>query len=147
MTLDGMRPLHVLLVEDNPDHAELTQRALADGRLTNAVVWVKDGAEALDYLFRRKQYVGAARPGLILLDLKLPKVDGVKVLRQIKDDPELASIPVVMLTTSAHDEEIRACYDAGANSFVTKPMQFGEFVQKVAAIRLYWTLTNRLPDA
>lgn len=147
MTLNEMRPLHILLVEDNPDHAELTQRALVDGRLTNAVVWVKDGAEALDYLFGRGQYAGAARPGLILLDLKLPKIDGVKVLRQIKDDPELASIPVVMLTTSAHDEEIRACYAAGANSFVTKPMQFGEFAQKVAAIRLYWTLTNRLPGA
>lgn len=141
------RAVTILLVEDNPDHAELTQRALSDGRLNNDVVWVKDGADALDYLFRRERYAGAARPGLILLDLKLPKVDGIKVLRQIKGDPDLATIPVVMLTTSARDEEIRACYDAGANSFVTKPMQFGEFVQKVATVGLYWTLTNRLPDA
>jgi CheY-like chemotaxis protein len=133
---DDVQPVSILLVEDNPDHAELTQRALLDGN------------EALDYVFRRGRYAepGAAeRPGLVLLDIKLPKVDGYKVLRQIKDDPDLCSIPVIMLTTSAREEEIASCYEAGANSFVTKPVQFGEFMQKLRTLKLYWVLTSQLP--
>lgn len=148
MSGDDVQPVNILLVEDNPDHAELTQRALIDGKIVNRVVWVKDGAEALDYVFQRGRYAepGAAeRPGLILLDIKLPKVDGHKVLQQIKDDPHLGSIPVIMLTTSARDEEIASCYEAGVNSFVTKPVQFGEFMEKLQALKLYWVLTNRLP--
>ncbi len=146
MSDPGMRAVHILLVEDNPDHAELTLRALADGRVVNPVTWLKDGAEALDYLFRRCGHDDAVRPGLILLDVKLPKVDGLKVLGQIKDDAELKTIPVVMLTTSQRDDEVQEAYRMGANSFVTKPVRFQDFTEQVKKIHLYWMLTSRLPD-
>jgi CheY-like chemotaxis protein len=135
-------------VEDNPDHAELTQRALESGNMVNKIVWVKDGEEALDFLYQRGAWAGASteRPGLILLDVNLPKVSGQDVLRQIKDDPELMSIPVVMLTTSDRDDEIGTAYRAGANSWVTKPVQFTEFMDKVKTVKLYWVLTNHLPQ-
>jgi CheY-like chemotaxis protein len=145
---NGYHALTILLVEDNPDHAELTQRALETGNMVNNVVWVKDGEEALDFLYRRGSWAGMSpdRPGLILLDVNLPKVSGQSVLRQIKDDPELQSIPVVMLTTSDRDDEVDTAYRAGANSWVTKPVQFTEFMDKVKTVKLYWVLTNRLPD-
>lgn len=146
MTEARYEPIEILLVEDNPDHAELTQRALADGRLANRVTWVKDGQEALDYVFRRGRYAEARRPGLILLDRQLPKVDGHKVLRQVKDDPGLRSIPIVMLTTTDRAEEVRQAYEAGVNSFVTKPVRFEEFVEQVRRIQLYWMLAARLPE-
>jgi CheY-like chemotaxis protein len=144
------RGVNILLVEDNPDHAELTLRALENGNLMNHVCWVKDGAEAMDYLQHRGRWSdpsGAPRPGLILLDIKLPKIDGHEVLRRIKGDDELRSIPVVMLTTSDRNEEVEASYRAGANSFVSKPVKFAEFVERIKAVKLYWVLTNRLPDA
>jgi CheY-like chemotaxis protein len=147
MDVSSNRPATILLVEDNPDHAEMTLRALEDGRLINTVVWVKDGAEALDYLFRRGPHAEAVRPCLILLDVQLPKVSGHKVLQQIKDDVDLQRIPIVMLTTSERPDEIEAAYRAGVNSFVTKPVRFEDFVKKVQAVKLYWVLTNRLPDA
>jgi two-component system, response regulator len=136
----------ILLVEDNPDHAELTLRALKRGMLLNRIHWVKDGAEALDYLYRRGAYRSAEqapRPGLILLDMKLPKVDGHEVLRQIKADAGLKSIPVVMLTTSDRSDDVDLCYQAGANSFVTKPVSFHEFVKTIESVEIYWVLTNR----
>ena len=142
------RPITILLIEDNPDHAELTQRALEAGNMMNQIFWVKDGEEALDYLFRRATYADPARaprPGLILLDVKLPKVDGHKVLKQIKEDSELQTIPVVMLTTSEREDEVHEAFKAGANSWVTKPVKFAEFMEKITAIKLYWMLTNRLP--
>ena len=148
-----MQPQHtvtILLVEDNPDHALLTMRALQDGNLLNKVFWVKDGAEALDFLYHRGAYTDAAqapRPGLILLDIKLPKVDGHAVLEQIKNDKDLQSIPTVMLTTSEAEEEVSHCYASGANSYVAKPVRFADFVDKVRAVKLYWTLTNTLPEA
>lgn len=147
--MDRNRVMNILLVEDNPDHAELTLRALENGNLLNRVFWVKDGEEALDFLYRRRRYAEPAeapRPGLILLDIKLPKVDGHEVLRQIKSDGTLRAIPVVMLTTSDRDEEVAQSYGAGANSFVTKPVRFADFVERVRAVKLYWVLTNRLPD-
>jgi two-component system response regulator len=140
----------VLLVEDNPDHAELTLKALKDGNVLNEIVWVKDGEEALDFLYHRGRYADATkapRPGLILLDLRLPKVDGHEVLRQIKSDEDLRSIPVVMLTTSEREDEICQSYEAGANSFVSKPVRFGDFVERVTSLKLYWVLTNLLPDS
>jgi CheY-like chemotaxis protein len=146
--MERHRDLTILLVEDNPDHAELTLRALQNGNLLNRVLWVKDGEEALDFLYRRRRYAdpaAAPRPGLILLDMKLPKVDGHEVLRRIKADAALRAIPVVMLTTSDRDEEVAASYGAGANSFVTKPVRFADFMERVRAVRLYWVLTNRLP--
>lgn len=148
MRTERCHPITILLVEDNPDHAELTQRALESGHVVNEIIWLKDGEEALDFLYRRGAWAGRGdqHPGLILLDVKLPKVDGHKVLRQIKDDPELQRIPVVMLTTSERDDEVGDAYRSGANSWVTKPVQFTEFMEKVKAVKLYWTLTNRLPD-
>lgn len=139
----------ILLVEDNPDHAELTLRALGTSHLLNQVFWVKDGVEALDFLYHRGQYAdgaGAPDPALILLDIKLPRLDGHEVLRQIKRDDRLRSIPVVMLTTSDRGDEVKECYRAGANSFVTKPLRFAEFVEKVRAVKLYWMLTNHVPE-
>jgi CheY-like chemotaxis protein len=140
----------ILLVEDNPDHAELTMKALTREKLLNRVYWVKDGAEAVDYLWHRNGYADpekSPRPGLILLDIKLPKVDGIEVLRQIKSDETLRRIPTVMLTTSERDEEMVRSYGLGANSFVTKPVSFGAFVETVRKIELYWVLTNRTPTA
>lgn len=144
------RAVTILLVEDNPDHAELTLRALKNGNVLNEVFWVKDGAEALDFLEHRGPYADpdtAPRPGLILLDLNLPKVDGHEVLRRIKTDDTLRTIPVVMLTTSARDDEVSECYKAGANSYICKPVQFPEFMERVRTIKLYWLLTNLLPES
>jgi len=143
------REVNILLVEDNPDHAELTLKALKDGNLLNAIVWVKDGEEALDFLYRRGRYADpttAPRPELILLDIQLPKVDGHEVLRRIKADEALRAIPVVMLTTSEREDEICQSYKTGANSFVSKPVRFADFVERVRNVKLYWVLTSLLPD-
>ncbi len=138
----------ILVVEDNPDHAELTMRALRTGTLANTIEWVKDGVEALDRLYCRNAYADRASdplPGLVLLDVNLPKRDGFDVLQTIKSDPVLRIIPVVMLTTSGREEEVRKSFDLGANSFVTKPVQFKEFTDKIRQIEVYWGLINRLP--
>jgi len=137
--------MDILLVEDNPDHAELTRQALDEGQLANRVHWVKDGREALDYLFRVGKYASANRPGLVLLDINLPKVSGLDVLKAIKEDKELRTIPVIMLTTSDREEEVVKSYRSGVNSFITKPIKFQEFSDKVKALKLYWLLTNRSP--
>jgi two-component system response regulator len=147
--MDCSRPIDLLLVEDNADHAALTTRALKDGNVLNEIFWVKDGQEALDFLDRRGPYADGARaprPGLVLLDIRLPKLDGHEVLRQIKSDPALRVIPVVMLTTSERDDEITACYAAGANSYVAKPVKFTEFVETIKSVKLYWVMVNHLPD-
>jgi two-component system response regulator len=141
-----MGDLSILLVEDNQDHAELTLKALQNG---NQVFWVKDGQEALDFLERKNRWAdanAAPRPGLILLDINLPKVGGHEVLRRIKADESLRSIPVVMLTTSDRDEEVAATYRAGVNSFVTKPVRFSDFIDRIKNVKGYWVLTNRLPE-
>lgn len=146
--MERHRVVNILLVEDNPDHAELTLRSLKDGNVVNEVSWVKDGQEALDFLYQRGRYAqGVPWPGLILLDIRLPKIDGHEVLRQIRSDDRFRSIPIVMLTTSDLEDEVSECYRAGANSFVSKPVRFAEFVEKVKAIKLYWVLTSLLPDA
>ena len=143
-----MKLIDILLVEDNPDHALLTRRVLESYKVANKVQVVEDGADALDYMYRRGRYNNgndAPRPGLILLDVKLPKVDGFEVLKQLKSDPEHSSIPVVMLTTSARDEEVARGYAEGANSYVTKPVRFDEFAEKVKNIGLYWGLISSIP--
>lgn len=135
--------LEILLVEDNPDHAALTRRALENTNMLNRIHWVKDGQEALDFLFQKGSHVHATRPGLILLDMNLPKVSGLEVLKKIKADETLRIIPVIMLTTSNQDEEARKCYSLGANSFTTKPVKFHDFIEKVRSLKLYWVLTNK----
>jgi len=145
--MESYEPATILLVEDNPDHADLTRRALKNGNMINEVFWAKDGQEALEYLQQDGRHAAtrAPRPALILLDIKLPKVDGPEVLRRIKSDERLRTIPVVMLTTSAADDDVKACYTMGANSFVTKPVSFADFMDKIKTVKLYWLLTNQLP--
>jgi two-component system response regulator len=147
--MDGRRPADILLVEDNADHAALTMRSLRDGNMLNEIFWVKDGQEAVDFLSRAGRYAAPARvprPGLILLDIRLPKLDGHEVLRHIKSDPALRTIPVIMLTTSERDDEINACYEAGVNSYVSKPVKFTDFVETIKSLKLYWVMVNHLPD-
>jgi CheY-like chemotaxis protein len=148
--MDPRREATILLVEDNPDHAELTLRALEDDSAPKRVFWVKDGQEALEFLQRRQRYADAAtspRPDLILLDLKLTKIGGTEVLNRIKAEEGLKTIPVVMLTTSEREREVNESYRAGVNSFVTKPARFNEFVAQVRTIAAYWFGTNRAPEA
>jgi len=147
--MDVRRDVTILLIEDNSDHAELTLRALAEEASSQQVFWVKDGEEALDFLHRRRRYADAAaapRPDLIILDLKLTKIGGTEVLRRIKAEETLQTIPVVMLTTSERDREVTESYRAGVNSFVTKPTRFGEFIDRVRTIVRYWVNTNRMPE-
>ena len=142
------KPVDILLVEDNDDHAELTLRALRNNNLINEIYVVKDGQEALNFIYHQGKYEDTGkypRPGLILLDVHLPKVNGLEVLETLKKDPALKSIPVIMLTTSSRDEEIARSYAGGANSYVTKPVDFEEFAKKIKDIRLYWTIVNSLP--
>jgi len=142
------KPVNILLVEDNEDHAELTLRALRSNNLINEVYVVKDGEEALDFVYHRGKYADVKEfplPGLILLDISLPKVSGLEVLETLKGDPQLKVIPVIMLTTSEREEEIARSYAGGANSYVTKPVNFEEFVKKITEIKLYWIITSSLP--
>ena len=143
-----MNLIDILLVEDNPDHVILTKMVFEKYNVANKVYVATDGAEAIDFIYHRGKYDNgnnSPRPGLILLDVKLPKMDGFEVLKQLKGDPEYSSIPVVMLTTSSRDEEIVRGYAEGANSYVTKPVKFSEFAEKVMSIGLYWGLITSLP--
>ncbi|HEV8642459.1 MAG TPA: response regulator [Methylomirabilota bacterium] len=136
-------PLPILLVEDNPADVELTLRAFKRRKLANAITVARDGEEALDYMHRRGHFVNEAPlPGLILLDLRLPKVDGLDVLREIKSHPVYRNIPVVVLTTSAEDRDIKTSYELGAASYIVKPVEFEKFLEVVERIDLYWILTN-----
>lgn len=138
----------VLLVEDNPTDAELTLRAFKKHNLSNTVHWVKDGQEALDYLFHTGAYAslnGKDIPKVVLLDLKLPKVDGIEVLRAIRSNQHTAHMPVVVLTSSKEERDIVDAYDLGANSFITKPVEFDEFMEQVALLGMYWVFLNHPP--
>jgi len=130
----------ILLAEDNPADVELTLSALAEHNLANEVVVVKDGEQALDYLYRRGQYSmrGNGNPAVILLDIKMPKVDGLAVLKTIKEDKDLMTIPVVMLTSSREDRDLAECYNLGVNAYVVKPVNFDEFVAAVSKVGLFW---------
>jgi CheY-like chemotaxis protein len=147
--MNDFEQVEILLAEDNEADAEMTTRALRRQNLTNHLVWVKDGAEALDFIFRRGAYASrpVGLPKLVLLDLKMPKVDGIEVLRQIKSNDETKTIPVVMLTSSAEERDIVASYSLGVNSYVVKPVDFSEFVEEVSKAGCYWLLVNRLPGA
>ena len=137
----------ILLVEDNPNDAELTLRALKKHNLTNNLEWVKDGAEALDFLFMRGNYAKRRNhtPKLVLLDLRLPKLDGLEVLKAIRTNPQTDMIPVVVMTSSTEERDIVSSYKLGANSYVSKPVEFNEFLKVVADLGLYWTLINKAP--
>jgi two-component system response regulator len=145
-----VKEVEILLVEDNPTDAELCIRALKKSNLANSLVWVKDGAEALDFLFATGTYSsrqGANSPKVILLDLRLPKVDGMEVLRRVKNDERTRTIPVVVLTSSKEDRDVAESYQLGVNSYISKPVEFDEFAKTVSELGLYWLLVNHPPVA
>lgn len=148
--MEGIQGLvKILLVEDNPDHVMITKKALKEAKVINEVYVVEDGREALAFLQHQGQYQDLAtspKPGLILLDINMPKLSGTEVLKKIKADPELKRIPVVMLTVTKRDEDIVRSYDHGCNSFVQKPVEFDRFVQIIKEIGLYWGLLNITSD-
>lgn len=136
-------PFPILLVEDNPADVELTLRAFKRRKLANVIAVARDGEEALDYVHHRGRFAeNAPVPGLILMDLRLPKVDGLQVLREIKSHPVYRNISVVMLTTSSEDRDIKTSYELGAASYLVKPVEFEKFAEVVERIDLYWILTN-----
>jgi CheY-like chemotaxis protein len=140
--------IKILLVEDNPDDVDITKRALKEARIINNLWVVRDGEEALDFLRHQgiyQDHSSSPKPGLILLDINLPKLNGIEVLRIVKHDPELKMIPVVMLTVSKRDEDIIKSYNDGCNSFIQKPVNFENFVEVVKQISLYWGLLNIFP--
>jgi two-component system response regulator len=146
--MNNFEKTDILLVEDNPYDAELSLRALQRKKLANNVEWVQDGADALDFLFCTGVYANRPKgelPRLILLDIKLPKVSGIEVLRRIKADPETRSIPVVMLTSSAEVQDLSECYTLGVNSYIVKPVEFESFQEEVEKAGFYWMLVNKVP--
>jgi CheY-like chemotaxis protein len=138
----------VLLVEDDPNDVEFTLHALKSNHLINPVHVVRDGAEALEFLFRTGRYADrppASGPKVVLLDLKLPKVDGLEVLERVRSDPTLQNLPVVMLTSSREERDVIESYQLGANSYIVKPVDFDRFTEAVRTVGLYWLLLNRPP--
>jgi len=137
----------ILLVDDSPRDTELEIDALAQNNLANEVVALRDGAEALDYLFRRGAFADrpAGHPAVVLLDLKMPKVDGIEVLRQIKSDPQLKTIPVVVMTSSREESDLVTSYQLGVNAYIVKPVQFKEFVEAVKLVGAFWAVINEPP--
>jgi CheY-like chemotaxis protein len=137
----------ILLVEDNPHDLELTLIALSRSQLANEVVIARDGAEALDYLKRRNAFADrpAGHPSVILLDLKLPKVDGLEVLKEIRNDPALRAQPVVMLTSSREEQDLLRSYELGVNAYVVKPVDFTDFVRAIADLGIFWAVLNEPP--
>jgi CheY-like chemotaxis protein len=138
---------HILLVEDDPKDIELTLTALEEYNLVNEVVTARDGVEALDYLYRRGTFAErpAGQPVVILLDLKLPKLDGLQVLRQLKADEQMRLVPVVILTSSRESRDLEECYRLGVNAYVVKPVRFTDFIEAVKQIGVFWALINEPP--
>ena len=143
-----MSERYILLVEDNPDDEELTLLSLRKNNLAHDIVVVRDGVEAIEFLFGNGQYAHrdvAHVPTVILLDLKLPKLDGLGVLKRLRADERTRTLPVVVLTSSSQDADVIASYNLGANSYVRKPVEFGAFVEAVSSLGLYWVMVNRPP--
>lgn len=141
-------PLLILLVEDNSDHAELVIRSMQDHKISNRIKHLKDGAEALDYLFNQGEFSNLAEnpnPNLILLDLRLPKIDGLEVLKNIKESEQLKKIPVVILTSSDAEQDIAKAYSHHANSYLVKPMDYTKFVELMQELGFYWLAWNQNP--
>jgi CheY-like chemotaxis protein len=145
--MEQYEQVEILLVEDNERDAELTMRALKKGGLANKLLWVKDGQQALDYLFRQGEFSGREDvvPRLVLLDLKMPRVDGIEVLRQIRSDPKLKLIPVVVMTSSQEEKDLDQTYDLGVNSYIVKPVDFAAVADIVRQAGFYWLAINRTP--
>ena len=146
MNEDRGGPIEILLVEDNPGDVRLTQEALKESKVTNNLHVAEDGIEALDFLYHKGDHTDAPRPDLILLDLNLPKKDGRELLEDIKADEELKRIPVVVLTTSKAEEDIYRMYDQHANCYITKPIDFDQFIEVVKSIEDFWLTIVKLPS-
>ena len=147
--MEPVKTIDILLVEDNPQDVELTIRALKKRNLANRVYVVEDGAEAIDFLFSRGKYEkrdGNHRPKVVLLDVKLPKLNGLEVLRAIKKDESTRAIPVVMVTSSREDPDIKTAYQLGANSYVVKPVDFDAFMEAMSNLGFYWLLINEISE-
>jgi two-component system response regulator len=137
--------IEIILIEDSPFDAEMTIRALKTNKISNHIVHLKDGAEALDFIFATGAYTGRdtnLKPRVILLDLKMPKVNGIEVLRKIKSEPSTKSIPVVVLTSSKEDPDVKTCYELGVNSYIVKPVGFENFTKCISELGFYWLLLN-----
>ena len=137
------KEIEIVLVEDNPHDAELTQRALKTHNLANKLIWLKDGIEALDFIFAKGPYTGRlidSPPKVVLLDLKLPKIDGLEVLQRVKSDQRTRTIPVVVLTSSSEERDIITSYNFGVNSYILKPVDFDKFIDAMREVGLYWLL-------
>lgn len=141
------KPIEILLVEDNPDDAELTMETLREGRIRNNITLVEDGVEAISYLYRREPFADAPRPDLILLDLQLPRKSGREVLAEIKNDSDLKRIPVVIMTTSSAEQDIFETYNLHANCYITKPVDLDDFIDAVRKIEDFWLTVVKLPAA
>lgn len=139
------KTIEILLVEDNPGDIRLTQEALKEGNIKNNLHTITDGAEAIKFLFKESPYINAKKPDLILLDLNLPKKDGREVLAKIKADQELKRIPIVVLTTSNAETDVRKAYDLHANCYITKPVDFNRFIEVIQAIEKFWLTIVKLP--
>lgn len=147
--MDSKNKNAILLVEDNPSDARLTIMALEERKLANKIVHVKDGQEALDYIFAQGTFSNRIMedfPSVILLDLKMPKVSGIEVLQKIKSDERTKRIPVVVFSSSQEDPDVQACYNLGVNSYIVKPLDFDTFMKVVSEMGLYWMLINHLPE-
>jgi two-component system, chemotaxis family, response regulator Rcp1 len=145
MNLSDSKPIEILLIEDSPSDAALTIEALKAGKIGNRLNHVEDGAEAMAYLRRQGKYAKAARPDLIMLDLNLPKKDGREVLAELKGDPDLKVIPIIVLTTSRSDKDILQSYQLNANCYITKPVDFPNFIEVVKTIEQFWLTVVTLP--
>jgi two-component system, response regulator len=148
MVVDDFEAVEILLVEDSDSDAELITRALRKGSLVNKFVRVRDGVEALDFIFREGAFAkrGSGQPRLVLLDLKMPRLSGIDVLRRLKSDETTKQIPVVVLTSSAEEQDVRTSYELGVNSYLVKPVAFQDFTSVVAQTGLYWAVMNRNPN-
>jgi len=147
LIISGVKPIEILLVEDNANEADMTMEALRDGRIRNKIHWVEDGEEALAFLRREGPHKTAPRPDLILLDLHMPRLGGLEVLAEIKQHPLLKRTPVVVMTSSSEEKDVVAAYDKHANCYVTKPIDIDKFMEAVRSIEDFWLNIVRLPAA